>query len=199
MGGLQLVACGLALGACGPNGEGRVDAVFDPPECPPGETEDTLRDYGFEPQFYATDRFFEVVLIQVQRFRVDIFETDAVGVRLDLEGLERAGRLQRAGTFYEPTQAPLTLAIGAARDQAEVLLSLFRTCERFPGYSAVSGQVVFDALRLRLDGTDTGDNERIAGRVVDAQLSFDQAPAPIAVLNATFDFEPPRRPLREFE
>lgn len=206
-----LFLAGLVVGAgCEPNGDGFVRADFSPPDCPPGERNEDLVAYSWEAQFLATDRYFEIVIIQVQRFRVDLFETDSVGIRLDLEGLERSGLLVREGRFYRPAMTPLTIPIEGpdevaasegleARDQAQVVLSLFGTCERFPGYTAVSGSVVFDELRLRIDGSETGDNERLIGRVETASLSYEQAPAPIGVLEATFAFDPPERPLREFE
>ncbi|MEL6188864.1 MAG: hypothetical protein AAFU79_29945, partial [Myxococcota bacterium] len=118
--------------------------------------------------------------------------------RIDLEGLERANLLVRDGAFFVPAALPLRVPVGDDRSEAQVLLSLYRTCERFPGYSAVSGAVIFDAMRIRIDGEDTGDGERLAGRM-SGTLSYVDAPSPIATATATFDFEPPSRPLREFE
>lgn len=185
--------------ACEPNGLGRVDASFTTAECPPGREEGALQDYGWDAGYLVTDRFREIVNINVLEFRGRILDTDSVGIRLDLEGLEQAGMLARDGEFYTPIAPPLVVPVGDGRAQAQVLLSLFRSCERFPGYSAVGGEVRFDELRLRLDGADTGDGERLVGRVDAAPLSYTQAPAPIGTVTATFDFEPPERPLQEFE
>lgn len=192
-----LVAC--AAGACDPNGLGRVDASFAMPECPPGTEADALKDYGWDAGYLSTDRFFEIVTINVQEFNVDITETDSVGIQLDLEGLVQAGLLQRDGAFYSPTAIPLVIPVGSGRDQAEVLLSLYRSCERFPGYpAAAAGEVRFDSFRFRIDGADTGDDEVVIGRFDAVPLTYAQAPAPIATVTASFDFRPPNRPLREF-
>ena len=185
--------------ACSPNGTGFVEAQFEPAECPPGTRLEKLGNYGWDAGYFATERFFEVLIINVQEFNVDIFETDSVGIRLDLEGLEQAGRIVRDGRFFAPAQTPMIISVGDSRADAQVLLSLFQTCERLPGFSAVAGEVHFDEFRIRVDGSDSGKDERLIGRILDTQLSYPQAPEPIAQLEAAFDFRPPRRPLREFE
>jgi hypothetical protein len=63
----------------------------------------------------------------------------------------------------------------------------------------VSGEVVFERFEVRVDGEDTGDGERLAGGVSTASISYTGAPALVGEVEARFDFEPPRRPLREFE
>lgn len=186
------------LVACDANGLGRVDARFFRAECPPDVEESGLRNFGFDAGYLSTDRFRNVLILNVQEYNVDILETDSMGARIDLEGLERAGLLSRAGAFFVPTAPPLRVPVGTTRTDAQVILSLYRTCERFPGYSAVNGEVVFDDLRIRIDGEDTGDAERLAGRMT-GTLSYVDAPSPIATATATFDFSPPSRPLREFE
>lgn len=186
----------MGLG-CAPNGDGQVSANFDPAECPPGTENSELRDYGWDAQYLATERYFQALIINIQKYRVDIFETDSLGIRLDIEGLESAGLITRDGQYYRLVDSPVEIEIGPERDQSQVILSLFRTCSDLPGFSAVSGRVIFDEFRIRIDGENTGDRERLVGRVLDGQLSYSQAPAPIASFTASFDFEPPYRPLRE--
>lgn len=71
---------------------------------------------------------------------------------------------------------------------------MFRTCERFPGFSAVGGEVVLDAFEVRVEGSETGQQERIAGSVRTARISYALAPAAVGTVEASFDFAPPVRP-----
>ncbi len=194
----SLVALAALLSGCAAAGEGLVEADFDRPECPPGVRESALVGYRFSPQRLATERFHEVVIVKLDRFAVDVFETDGLGIRLDLDGLERAGAIGRDGEFYVLAASPLTVPIGSAPTEAQAVLSLFGTCPRFPGYEAVGGALVLDALRLRIDGAKTGQDERLAGRV-EGPLGYNRAPSPVGQLRAQFDFEVPVRFLREFQ
>lgn len=192
-----LVMAALA-GACGPDGTGRVDANFFRSECPPGMNNDDLDNYGWDAGGLTTDRFEAALTVNITEFNVDILETDGVGIRLDLVALSEAQLLPVRGDFFELT-GPLTVAIGPNRDQAQVILSLYQTCPRLPGYSAVSGNVRLERLKIRRDGEDTGRDEVLAGQVLDAVLSYAQAPSPVGLLEVSFDFEPPVNSLREFE
>ncbi|MBX2812625.1 MAG: hypothetical protein KTR25_12485 [Myxococcales bacterium] len=188
----------LTLVACESSGEGLVSAEFSLTECPPGTDNSELENYSWKADYLVTERYFETLIINIQEFSVDVFETDSLGIRLDLEGLEIDGKLVRDGQFFRPRSVPLRVSVGDERNESQVILSLYQTCVRLPGYSAIEGMVVFDEFRIRIDGKKTGDDERLVGRVIDAQLSYAQAPAPIGILQASFDFEPPERPLREF-
>lgn len=190
----------LALAAgCSPNGDGRVDADFSVPECPPGSTLSDLEDYGWDAGYLATERYYDDLIVQVQQYNVDITETDSVSFRLELDGLEEAGQLQRRGDFFELASPPLRLPIGRGPDDIQVVLGMYRLCERLPNYPAISGTLVLDRLDLRIDGEDTGDGEWIIGRVETASVALPTETDPVAMLSASFDFEPPKRPLREFK
>lgn len=189
---------------CAPNGEGRVDVRFVRPECPPGTTLDALRGYGWDAGYFATERFGDDLIVQIQRHNVDIVEGDSVSFRLELEDLRERGVLERRGDFFRLTASPTPLSLGFRRsgpsEAIELLLGVYSICERFPDYVARAGTLELDALAIRIDGADTGEGERVAGRVRTATLTAWSRPeATFGVLDASFDFEPPRRPLREFE
>ena len=185
------------LAACDPNGSGRVDATFSPVQCPPGTTNDALEDYGWDAGYFATTRFYDVLILYVQQYRAERNESDSVGIRLELDDLVRAGQLVSDGIYYQPTAYPFVVAVGNTSTTAQVNLHLYDSCPRLPGYAALSGEVSFDTFRIRVDGEKTGQNEEVVGQVRTASLGYPEAPAPIGTLEASFDFFPPTRTLAE--
>jgi hypothetical protein len=199
----SLAALCLGAGGCDrTSGTGTVRARFSPAECPPGQTDLDLADYAFEAGYLSTERFQDVLLVQIFRYPVRVEETDGLTFRLDLDALldagllrvdEARGQLVRADPS-QPLRLPLTesAALGV-----NATLSLFQTCPEFPQFAAGSGTLTLTALTLAADPDETGEQERIAGTAT-ATLTRTSTKASVGTLDAAFDFTPPRRPLATF-
>lgn len=190
-----LAALGLAS-ACYPRASsGEVQADFTVDDCPPGDDNDGLEDYGFEPGFFGVTRFYDDVTIELFEYRVLVEETDGLSIRLRLGDLVEAGQIAEDGDSgrYRLTAPPLELPV-SLEGNARASLSMFQTCFDFPTVHAVSGTLRFDRLRLAIDPEDLGRDERVAGTLT-ASIARGAPQEHVGTLTAVFDFEVPRRPL----
>ncbi len=196
--------CGLwslliVSGCGGGNGAGEVSVLFSNQDCPPGRSNSALRDFSFTADHLFTDRFGGVLLMHFLDHPVRIEETDGLAIRLELQQLLEQDTLRITGDSLGRAhpELPLVLPLGPSPSQAEASLSLFRQCPDFPTYHAVGGRLVFQAFTLAAKAEDTGRAERLSGTVT-ASLARGQGEPIDGYLQATFDFEPPRRPLNTF-
>jgi hypothetical protein len=181
-------------------GNATVTAEFDELECRIGKERGALDGYAFDADYMATERFAGTLLIQIQKHKVNVEETDGMVLRLQLDQLLDVGiiRADDASDQIVPTvtTAPLTLDLSTDEDDTNASLSLFQTCPEFPTHEALSGEVRFDIFALAIDPDDTGRGEHLAGTVT-ATLTRANATGRVGDLRAEFDFLPPRRPLTD--
>jgi hypothetical protein len=197
-----LIASVLALAGCDRTpGTGRVDAEFSVAECPPGLLAPDLVTFGFDAGYLSTERYLDVVLVQVFRYPVRVEETDGLTLRLDLAALRRRGLLRvdasRGQLVRSDLSRPLEIPLTPGAGEAGAVLSLFGTCPDFPQFPGAEGMVRLTALTLAAEPEDTGEQERLAGTLT-ATLTRSSTDARVGLLRASFDFTPPRRPLATF-
>jgi hypothetical protein len=152
-----------------------------------------------------TERFGGVLLIDIQRYRVSLEETDGLQIRLNLQELLSRGLLvvnaNNQIVRADPTKA-LTLPVSALTatnaSDANATLNLFTTCPDFPTSEARTGVLSLTKVTLAQAPNDTGENERIAGALT-ATLSRAYTSTSVGTLESLFDFAPPRRPLTVFQ
>jgi hypothetical protein len=192
------VAAGCGLGK---SGTATVSAEFDVLECQPGDEESGLEDYRFVAGYMSTERYAGILLVMIQRHRVNVEETDGVVIRMKLDDLLEQGLLhidsERDLYTRVDTGKPLSLPITLAEADVNVSLSLFQTCPDFPTHNA-SGRLELSAIEIARDPMDTGRNEHLAGTIT-ATLTRANAEGRVGELRAAFDFAPPRRPLTDFK
>lgn len=189
--------------ACsGFDGEARVEANFITNECEEGTEKSELDGYNFDADWVSTERAFGVLFITIHKFQVVLEETDALTIRVRLNDLLEQGVLvEQDGsiTRADPNQN-LALPTSMARADANASLSLFQTCPEFPTHNAVSGQLNLTELILQEDPIDTGASpERISGTLTATLTRSNAEGATVATLSASFDFQPPKRPLAVFK
>ena len=194
--GLLPLAFTLAVGCGGRFQEGRVDAGFTVRDCPPGDDNDGLADFGFEPGFIGATRFNDDLTIQLLEYRGLVEETDGLSIQVRLADLVEAGRLveDEATDQYRLFDGPLSLPVALDGLNARASLSMFQTCPDFPTVHAVSGTLTFDRLQVSVDPRDLGRDERLTGTLT-ASVSRGAPLEPVGWVTAAFDFEVPRRPL----
>lgn len=197
--GLAVLLVGLGCGA--PEGKGVVRGHFSSNECKPG-TPRVLEGFAFEAGYLATERFGGVLLIILQKHRVDVEETDGLVIRVRLDALLRTGALivdeGRGQIVRKEPGAALALRTSSVAEDANIALSLFLTCPEFPTHYAVDGLLRLEKLTLSKLPEQTGEGESIGGTLT-ATLTRSNAEGPVGTLDAEFDFSPPRRPLTDFK
>jgi hypothetical protein len=160
-----------------------------------------LVEFGFDAGYLSTERFLDVVMVQVFRYPLLVEETDGLTVRLDLGALRRRGLLRvdpaRRQLVRADLSRPLEIPLTPGDGEANAVLSLFDTCPDFPQFPVVEGSLRLTALTLAADPEDTGEQERVVGTIT-ATLARASSDAPVGTLRASFDFTPPRRPLATF-
>jgi len=173
-----------------------VRADFTVTDCPPGDENDDLAGYGFEPGFFGVTRFDEDIAIQLWEHRGQLEETDGVSIKLRLSDLVAAGQLVEDGDSgrYRVAAPPLVLPLSLDGLGARSSLSMFQTCYDFPTVHAVRGTVRLDVLRLALDPEDLGHDERVEGTLT-ASIARGAPPEAVGTMQAEFAFDVPRRPL----
>ncbi len=192
-----LAAALAVLCACdGRLEEGRVDAQFSPAECPPGEPKEKLRDFGFDPNRLQTQRFGEVVILQILQHRAVQEEVDNLSVRIDMQPLLDQGLMEVRGDFYELTQSPIMVSLSSTT--ADLALNLYSTCPDRPNATSTDGQVTLQNFRIAVVDSDTGEQELITGSV-SATVEMRARTTVTAQVQASFDFAPPRSSLITFE
>ena len=198
---LSLTAAAVLGVGCFPReGMGTVRASFTISDCPPGDDNDGLADFGYDAGFLGTARFMRTLVIQIYEHRSLPEETDGLAIRLDLDALQDAGVLA-----LDPPSGRLVLTASAAEvpvvfdaPGAELNLSLFQTCPEFPTLHGVAGAVRFTALRISDDPEGTGHRERIAATLT-ASVARGAPLEVVGVVTAEFAFDVPRRPLMTFQ
>lgn len=178
-----------------------MEAAFDEPECQIGKERSTLDDYGFDADFMATERFGGILIILIQKYAVKVEETDSLVMRVNLDHLLELGLLVEDPAqeqIVRAGEAPLELPTSRDPEDVNVALSLIQTCPEFPTHQAMSGTVRFTSFVLSLDAEDTGREERLAGTLT-STLTRANADGPVGSVRSTFDFEPPRQPLTDFD
>lgn len=199
LGARVVFAAGLCLAGCeGSNGIGHVEAHLLPNECSP-ERSTVLDPYAYDAAYLATERFGSTLLIDIQKYRVDVEEGDGLVIRLDLGELIVRGDLildrSRHQIVRRDPSRPLMIRTSTRSNEASVALSLFKTCPFFPTHVARDGVLAIDKLNIAEDPSNTGENERIGG-VLTSTMARANARGAVGRLRADFDFAPPRRPLR---
>ena len=194
---LLSAGCGLAK-----SGTASVSAQFDLPECQPNNEHDSLEDYSFNAGYMATERFAGTLLMMIQKHRVNVEETDALVVRMNLDDLLESGRLSIDSVneqYVRPDPAvPLALDLTLDPEGTNASLSLFQTCPEFPTHQAIAGELIFTAIVISQDPEDTGRMEHLAGTLT-ATLTRSNAEGRVGTLQSAFDFAPPRQPLTDFK
>jgi hypothetical protein len=179
-----------------------VSAEFDKLECQLGDEESGLEDYRFDADYMSTERFSGILLIMIQRHRVNVEETDGLVVRLSLSALLDAGLLvldrSRELIVRADPAKPLPLEVSLDPEDVNASLSLFQTCPDFPTHNAFDGLLQLTAFDIREEPMDTGHMEHLAGTLT-ATLTRANAEGRVGTLRAAFDFAPPRRPLTDFQ
>jgi hypothetical protein len=179
-------------------GTGIVRAQFLENNCKPGTDRD-LENFEYSADYLATERFSGILQIYIQKYRVDIEETDGLLIRFSIDTLIEGGilKIDREQVVRTDPDAPLLLRTSTAATDANASLSLFGTCPEFPTHFG-SGLLTIDKLALAADPMDTGTNERISGTLT-ATLTRSNSRFPVGEMEAIFDFAPPRRPLTDFK
>lgn len=200
---LLLLVLPLAVACSGNNGTGFVQARFSTPECPPGDRDESLELYRFDDPWMATERYSGILIIMVQEFRVRVEETDGLAVRLQLQDLLDTGELiidrDRGQIVRSDPMRPIRVPVTAGPGTGQASLSLFSTCPLFPTHHAIDGMLELTTFSLAKDAKDTGRREVLAGTLTATLATSRDLLAPVARLDAAFDFEPPVRPTAEFK
>ncbi len=189
---LLLTSCDRLLG------EGSVQANFTVGDCPVGDSNSGLEDYGFEAAFLGTTRFNDDVSVQIYEHAGSLEDTDGLSIRFNLADLLRAGTLQadEANEAYNLASPPLRVPLSHA-GAVSATLSMFHTCPHSPAVYAASGTLEFNVLRLVIDPDDTGDDERIEGTMT-ATVVRGVDMETVGTVQADFQFDVPKRPLMSF-
>ena len=179
-----------------------MSAQFDEPECQIDKRKESLEDYSFNAGYMSTERFAGILLIMIQKHRVNVEETDGLVIRMSLEKLLEEGRLLlddgTAQFVRSDATKPLILAVSLDEGDANAALSLFQTCPEHPTHQAQQGLLQFTTFNVAEDPMDTGRMEHLAGTLT-ATLTRSNAEGRVGMLRAAFDFAPPRRPLSDFK
>lgn len=175
-----------------------MQADFTVGDCPIGETNSGLENYGFEAAFLGMSRFNDDVAVQVYEHAGSLEDTDGLSIRLNIADLLNAEaiRADEANGMYELVSSPLRLPLTYAGG-ATATLSMFHTCPQSPAVYANSGTLQFDVLRLVIDPDDTGRNERIEGTMTSTVVRGATLES-VGSLQADFRFDVPKRPLMTF-
>lgn len=180
-------------------GSGAVNAHFLRDQCESGFNQ-PFADYSFEAGYLATERFSGILEIIIQEHKVDVEESDGLVIRFSLDQQIEQDHLvyDRDQIIRTDLSQPLTIRTSTVHTDANVALSLFKTCPMFPTHYAHSGLLTLDKITLAADPADTGTGERLSGTVT-ATLTRAIDDDPVGTLQAFFDFDPPRRPLTDFK
>jgi hypothetical protein len=194
---LLLAGCGL-----GKSGTATVEAQFDMPECQIDKKVSSLEDYRFDARYMSTERFAGILLVMIQRHRVNVEETDGVVIRLSIDDLMESQQLaldSERHLFVQPDPAtPIVLSVGRDPDGTNAALSLFSTCPEFPTHPVLAGELKLDTIIIAEDPDDTGRMEKLTGTLT-ATLTRSNAEGRVGTMLTVFDFAPPRRPLTDFK
>lgn len=196
---IALAALAVASSACeGAAGTGVVRAAFKENNCKPGTDRD-LANYEYRAQYLATERFSGILQIYIQKYRVDVEETDSLVIRFSVDELLRDGTLaiKDEQIVRADSNSPIVIRTSTLSGDANASLSLFGTCPEFPTHFG-TGLLKFEEFTLALEPMDTGTNELLVGTLT-ATLTRNNAREPVGTMEAIFDFAPPRRPLTDFK
>lgn len=191
----------LSAACVGDDGTGYVEARFDPPECPIGEVNDSLKLLRYEAGWLATERYLGVIYLQVFDHQVRLEETDGLSIRVSLQDLVDQKLLVldpvRDRLVRADEGQPLRLPVGLGQDEHNASLSLYLTCPDQPSFPAI-GTLVFNDLVLAAEGEDTGVDEHVQGSFTATLTRSLEGPV-VGQLRSEFDFLPPRQPLATFK